>query len=126
MLSAASQHPILARYLARRRTLLLIDSLPLAMVAADVAAVWGVVVDETAFHNRDVADVVAEFERLTTHERTMLEWAIVDNINAYCAWTPAPLRNLATAARWPLNRPAYLNPLRYKYPNRARRGASRA
>lgn len=108
------QQPIMARFMARRRTLMQVDSLPAAVVAADVAACWGVKTSEFAFYARDVADVVAEFDGLSKREKTMLEWAILDNISAYFAWTGPQERSTLTASRWSQQRPAYLNPLNYR------------
>lgn len=109
-----SSQATLARFLARRRALMTVDSLPLAMIAAEVAAYWGVKTSEFAFYGRDVADVVAEFDGVTRRDKAMLEWAILDNLNGYCAWTTPTERTTVTAARWSQQRPAYLNPMKYR------------
>ncbi|MBC7870691.1 MAG: hypothetical protein H7Y09_07610 [Chitinophagaceae bacterium] len=121
MLDLTSQQPMYARLLARRRTLMLIESMPQAIVAADIAGVWGLKLDEGSFYRRDLADAIAEIDELSTHEKAMMEWAILDNIHAYCAWTPTYRQTPITATHWALIRPAYLNPLNYKYPNNARK-----
>ncbi len=100
---------------------MLIETMPQAIVAADIAAIWGVKLEDASFYCRDLAEVVAEIDTLSTHDKAMLEWAILDNIHAYCAWTPAYRQTKITAAHWALIRPSYLNPLNYKYPNNARK-----
>jgi hypothetical protein len=102
------------RKLKDRRTILLIESPALAMVAAEVASAWGVYVTDGTFYRRDVRAVIAGFDSLSEHDRVMLEWAILDNVFAYCAWITPDRRSLRTATLWPQYRPSYLNPLNYR------------
>lgn len=101
-----------------RRAPIIIESLALAIVAADVVSTWGVDVSEALFYHRDVTTVLERLPGLSDYDRTMLEWAITDNLHAYCAWVPPGRRSIVSAANWAHSRPAYLNPLRYKYQSR--------
>ena len=103
------------RYARDRKSLVIADTYALSIVAADVASLWGLNVTDGTFYKRDITEVVAEFRELNDHDKVMLEWAILDNISAYCAWIEPRRRSLRTAAPWTEHRPPYLNPLRYKY-----------
>ena len=106
---------IMERYINDRPALLLVDSHAHSMIAAEVASLWGILATEAKFYNHDVKDVVAGFEELSAHEKSLLEWAIVDNIHAYCAWMTPSRQTIRTATLWSTYRPAYLNPARYKF-----------
>ncbi len=115
MLTAGSHQRILARFLERKKPVLLtIDSLPLGHVAAEVTSFWGIEVNAYYFHNRDVAEAVAKFVELSEHDRNQLEWAIIDNVSAYCAWIPTDKRSMRNANFWAQFRPEYLHPTRYQ------------
>jgi hypothetical protein len=112
---------VFKRYMARRRReKQVIDSLAVAKVASDVAAAWGLRITDARFYRRDLAEVIAAAAPgLTERERLMLEWAVSDNVNAYCAYVPPGKRTLDTALIWPKRRPSFLDPMHYKLGLRA-------
>lgn len=112
---SATGSPEIVHIIEDRRAPVIIESLALAIVAADVVSAWGVEVSEALFYHRDVISVIDRLPGLSDYDKTMLEWAISDNLHAYCAWFPASRRSIVSAANWAHSRPAYLNPLRYKY-----------
>ena len=114
MLTEGSHQKILARFLANKKPdLMKIDSLPLGTIAAEVATHWNVHVSAYYFYDRDVAEAVSKFNELSEHERNQLEWAIIDNVSAYCAWIPERKRTIRNAEYWAHYRPDYLTPIRY-------------
>lgn len=106
---------IMERYVNDRPALMLVDSYAYSIIAAEVASLWGLRVTDSTFYNHDVKDVVAGFDQLSAHEKALLEWAIVDNIYAYRAWMTPNRQTMRTATLWSKYRPAYLNPMRYKF-----------
>ncbi len=114
MTAGAIHQKITDRYINNHPALLMIDTYALSVIAANIASCWGVQVTDGSFYKRDIQDVVAEFDELNSHDKAMLEWAILDNINAFCAWMEPERRSIRTATLWPEYRPAYLSPMKYK------------
>jgi len=114
MLTEGSHQKILTRFLANKKPdLMKVDSLPLGTIAAEVASHWHIDVNAYYFYDRDVAEAVSKFTELSEHERNQLEWAILDNVCAYCAWIPEHKRTPRNAEYWAMYRPDYLTPIRY-------------
>ena len=115
MMDVASIHEkIQHRYIDNKPALMQIDTYALSMIAADVASYWGLQVTDGTFYRHDIAEVVKSFHDLNDHDKAQLEWAILDNVSAFCAWMPPERQNIRTAALWAEYRPPYLNPMRYR------------